>query len=277
MAQLQGKWIANDTVNQDKIRLDNDQALKARNNADSADISIVKVNAADEVEFLNQPKFAGAPVANEDLANKAYILDVMAGLRDPKDAVKVASTANVDIATGGLLNVDGVVLAANDRVLLKNQTDDTENGIYVVAVGAWTRSTDADSDEEVTQGMSCLVSEGLTNVRKIYVLTTADPIVVGTSSLVFAQAPNPANFLVPEDAQILIDATIDGNGYFDLPHLAEAKSVSINVLGGIEQQYGSDFTVAPNVGVSRIAFAGDLASFIAIGDVLLIKYSYATA
>jgi len=277
VAQLEGKWIQNDTINQDKIRLDNDQALKSRNAGDSADISILKVNASDEVEFLNQPKFASAPVANEDLANKAYILDVLAGLRDPKDAVRVASTANVDIATGGLLNIDGIVVVAGDRVLLKNQTDDKENGIYVAAAGAWLRSTDADSDEEVTQGMSCLVSEGLTNVRKIYVLTTSDPIVVGTSSLVFAQAPNPANFLVPEDNQVTVDATIDGNGFFDLPHLAEAKSVSINVLGGIEQQYGADFTVAPNGSVSRITFAGDLASFIGIGDVLLIKYSYATA
>lgn len=277
MAQLQGKWVEDNAIDGSKIKLKNNEALKARNQADSADIEIVKVNATDGVEFVNQPKYAGAPVANEDLANKAYILDVLAGLRDPKDAVQVASTANVDIATGGLINVDGVVVVAGSRVLLKNQTDDTENGIYVAAAGAWARSTDADSDAEVTQGMSCMVSEGLTNVRKIYVLTTADPITVGTSSLIFAQAPNPANFLVPEDAQITVDATIDGNGYFDLPHLAEPKSVSINVLGGIEQQYNSDFTVTTAGSVSRITFAGDLASFIAISDVLLVKYSYATA
>jgi len=277
MAQLQGKWIESNTINQDKITLDNDQPLKGRNNADSADVNILKVTTTDGVEFLTQPKFATAPVANEDLANKAYILDVLAGLRDPKDAVKVASTANIDIATGGLLNIDGVVVLAGDRVLLKNQTDASQNGIYNAAAGAWTRSTDADSDVEVTNGMSCLVTDGLNNTRKIYVLTTADPIIVGTSNLVFAQAPNPANFLVPEDAQITIDATIDGNGFFDLPHLAEAKSVSINVLGGIQQQFGTDFTVVPNGSVSRVTFAGDLASFITIGDTLLIKYSYATA
>jgi hypothetical protein len=277
VAQLQGKWIESNTINQDKIRLDNDQPLKGRNNADSADINIFKVTTTDGVEFLTQPKFANAPVANDDLANKGYILNVLAGLRDPKDAVKVASTANVDIATGGLINVDGVVLLAGDRVLLKNQTDPTENGIYVAAVGAWARSTDADTDVEVTQGMSCLVSEGLTNVRKIYVLTTSDPITLGVSSLIFAQAPNPANFLVPEDNQVTVDATIDTNGYFDLPHLAEPKSVLINVLGGIAQQYNSDYTVTTAGSVSRITFAGDLASFIAIGDVLLVKYSYATA
>lgn len=277
MAQLEGKWIQSNTINQDKITLDNDQPLKGRNQADSADVNILKVNSTDGVEFLTQPQYPLAPVSNSDLANKGYILDVMAGLRDPKDACKVASTSNVDIATGGLLNIDSVVVLAGDRVLLKNQTIDSENGIYIAGVGSWLRSTDADTDAEVTNGMSTMITVGLNNCRKIYVLTTTDPITVGTSSLIFAQAPNPANFLVPEDAQITIDATIDGNGFFDLPHLSEAKSVSINVLGGIEQQFGSDFTVTANLGVSRITFAGDLASFIAIGDVLLIKYSYATA
>jgi hypothetical protein len=277
MSQQKGKWIEDNAIKQNHIQLDNDQAMRGRNQADSADIDIIKVNATDQPEFLTQPQYANPPVLNADLANKGYILDVLAGLRDPKDAVKVASTANVDIATGGLINVDGLVVAAGDRVLLKNQTDDTENGIYVAAAGAWARSTDADSDPEVTQGMSCLVSEGLTNVRKIYVLTTSDPIVVGTSSLVFAQAPNPANFLVPEEASIAINATIVGNGFFDLPHLAEAKSVKLFPLGGPKQEYLVDYTIAPNAGVSRITFAGDLATRIADGDTLLVEYSYATA
>jgi len=276
MAQLQGKWIGNDAVNQDKILLANDTPIRGRNNADSADIPMMKVNTSDFVEFLTQPQFTGVPLVNEDLVNKAYVLNVLAGLRDPKDACRVASTANIVIATGGLIAVDGVTVAAGDRVLLKNQTLPAENGIYVAAVGAWVRSTDCDEDAEVTSGISTLITEGLTNTRKIYVLTSADPIVVGTTPLVFAQAPNPANFLVPEDFQVTLDATINTNRFFDLPHLAEAKSVSINVLGGIEQQFGVDFTVAPNGAVSRVTFAGDLDSFITTGDTLLLKYSYAT-
>jgi hypothetical protein len=276
MAQLNGKWVQSDTLTQEKIRLDNDQALRGRNNADSADIEIVKVNSSDLVEFPTQPQYNGTPTVDNDLVNRGYVLDVLAGLRDPKDACRVASTANIDLATGGLLNIDGVVVSAGDRVLVKNQTLPAENGIYTAAAGAWARSTDADADAEVTQGLSCLINEGLTNARKLYVLTTGDPITVGTTALTFAQAPNPANFLVPEDAQFTLGAGDITNGYVDLPHLAEAKSVSINVLNGIEQQWGVDFTVAPNAGVSRITWAGDLASFIAAGDVLLVKYSYAT-
>lgn len=277
MAQLKGKWIENDTIDGSKVRLNNNESLKGRNVGDSADVEIVKVNASDEVEFPNQPKFTGSPTVDEDLVNRGYVLDVLAGLRDPKDACKLATTANIDLATGGLLTIDGVVTVAGDRVLVKNQTTASQNGIYVAAAGAWSRSSDADTDAEVTSGMSCLITDGLLNARKLYVLTTSDPITVDTTNLSFAQAPNPANFLVPEDAQFTLAAGDITNGYVDLPHLAEAKSVSINVLGGIEQQYNSDFTVTTVGSVSRITFAGDLASFIAIGDTLLIKYSYATA
>lgn len=277
MSQIDGKWIKDNTVKENHIQLNNDQPLRGRNLADSADINILKVNTADQPEFLTQPQYANDPVANADLVNKGYVLNVLAGLRDPKDAVRVASTANVDIATGGLINVDGVVVSAGDRVLLKNQTDDTQNGIYIAAAGAWSRSTDADEDAEVTNGMSCLVTEGLTNVRKIYVLTTSDPITLGVSSLVFAQAPNPANFLVPEEASVTLAAGDITNGYIDLPHLAEAKSIKLFPLGGPKQEYLVDYTVAPASGVSRVTFAGDLAARVAAGDVLLVEYSYATA
>jgi len=277
MAQLDGKWLKDDTVKQNHIRPDNDTFIRGRNNLDSADINMLKVNTSDLVEFGVQPQFNGSPNFDIDLVNRGYVLDVLAGLRDPKDACRVASTANIDLATGGLLNIDGVVVSAGDRVLVKNQTTASENGIYLANAGAWTRSLDADSNAEVTSGMSCLITEGLNNARKLYVLTTSDPIVVGTTALSFAQAPNPANFLVPQTTKVTVDATIVGNGFFDLVHLAEAESISITPIGGPEQENGADFSVAPNAGVSRITFAGNLATLVAIGDELQVKYSYATS
>lgn len=277
MSQIDGKWIKDNTVKENHIQLNNDQPLRGRNNADSADVNILKVGTLDQVEFLTQPQFAGTPSVDNDLVNRGYVLDVLAGLRDPKDAVRVASTANIDLATGGLLNIDGVVVSAGDRVLVKNQTTASENGIYEAAAGAWVRSSDADSDAEVTNGMSCLITEGLTNARKLYVLTTQDPITVGTTGLTFVQAPNPANFLVPESTVATLGAGDITNGYIDIPHLAEAKSIILTPVGGPQQENGVDFTVAPNAGVSRITFAGDLASRVAAGDKLQIKYSYATA
>jgi len=277
MAQLDGKWLKNDTIKQNHISLDNDTFFRGRNNGDTADVNIIKVNTTDFPEFGAQPQFTGTPAVDADLVNRGYVLDVLAGLRDPKDACRFGSTANIDLATGTLLNIDGTVVTAGDRILVKNQTLPAQNGIYIAGVGAWARSTDADTAAEINSGMSCLITEGTMNARKIYVLTTPDPIVVDTTALTFAQAPNPANFLVPQTTKVTVDGTIDGNGFFDLTHLAEAQSVSITPLGGPLQESGADFTVTPNLGVSRITFAGDLATIIAIGDELLIEYSYATS
>lgn len=276
MAQNKGKWIEDNAIEGNHVRLKNDEVLRGRNFANAADVNILKVNASDEVEFVSQPKYNGTPVANVDLVNKAYVLDVLAGLRDPKDAVRAASTANIDIATGGLLTIDGVNLRGGDRVLLKDQTNAIENGIYVADFGAWVRSSDANAVAEVSQGMSCLVSEGNTNARKIYVLTTLDPE-LNVDPLTFAQAPNPANFLVPKEVVIAVDATVVANGYVDLAHQAEAESIKVFPLGGPKQEYNSDYTVSVVSNVSRITFAGNLASLIADGDTLLVSYMYATA
>lgn len=277
MSQIDGKWIKDNTVKENHIQINNDQPLRGRNALDSADVNILKVNVNDFPEFLTQPQFNGTPSVDIDLVNRGYVLDVLAGLRDPKDACRVASTANIDLTTGGLLNIDGVVVSAGDRVLVKNQSTASENGIYEAAVGSWTRSSDADSDAEVTNGMSCLITEGLTNARKLYVLTTSDPISVGVSNLIFVQAPNPANFLVPESSVATLNATDVSNGYIDLAHDAETKSIIVTPIGGPQQENGVDFTVSTVSNVSRITFAGDLATRVADGDKLQIKYSYATS
>jgi hypothetical protein len=275
MSELQKKWIGDNQVGAAKIRLENDSYLKARNNADSADVNIMKVNTSDALEFAVQPKYASAPVANEDLANKGYILDVMAGLRDPKDAVELASTGT-NLTLSGEQTIDGV-LTSGTRILVKDQTTASENGIYVTAAGAWSRAADADSDEEVTNGMSCLVTGGNINARKLYVLTTSDPITVGVTNLTFAQAPNPANFLVPKTVTLAINATDVSNGYKDLAHEAENESISVTPKGGPLQEQSVDYTLSVVSNVTRITFAGDLASKLADGDDLLVSYQYATS
>ena len=113
--------------------------------------------------------------------------------RDWKESVRVASTANVPLSGGATLSVDGVALANDDRVLLKDQTTGSENGIYVVSgIGsayALTRSSDADSDAEVTAGLTTVVEEGTDNADRMYMLITNNPIVVDTTALVFQVVP----------------------------------------------------------------------------------------
>lgn len=77
-----------------------------------------------------------------------------------KRAVRVATTANITLS--GTQTIDGIAVVAGDRVLVKNQTTQSQNGIYVVAAGAWSRSTDADAATEIA-GASVAVDLGTTN------------------------------------------------------------------------------------------------------------------
>jgi len=129
------------------------------------------------------------PTEAAHAATKGYVDAARSGL-DVKDSVRVATTAAINISAD-LQNgdvIDGVTLATGDRVLVKNQSSGAENGIYVVvATGAASRSTDADTSAEVTSGMFTFVAEGTVNADSGWVLSTNDTITLGTTALTFAQ------------------------------------------------------------------------------------------
>ena len=122
------------------------------------------------------------PVNDTDAANKAYVDAARTGL-DVKASVKVATTANITLS--GTQTIDGVALSVGNRVLVKNQTTASENGIYVVASSGWSRATDADENAEVTSGMFTFVEQGSVNSDTGFVLTTDGTITVGTTGLNF--------------------------------------------------------------------------------------------
>ena len=122
------------------------------------------------------------PTSAQDAATKAYVDATAIGI-DWKPSVRVATTANITLS--GTQTIDGVAVIATDRVLVKDQTAGAENGIYAVAAGAWTRATDADTSAEVTTGISVYVSEGSTLADTGWMLTTNDPITLGTTALIF--------------------------------------------------------------------------------------------
>jgi hypothetical protein len=163
------------------------------NTSDAAKpVSTAAQAALDLKAPLASPTFTGTvtvptPVNSTDSSTKGYVDAVKQGL-DIKDSVRVASTANISIATE-LINasvIDGVTVSTGDRVLLKNQSAPAENGIYVVvASGAASRSLDADVSADVTSGMYVFVSQGTANAGTGFVLITADPIVLGTTPISF--------------------------------------------------------------------------------------------
>jgi hypothetical protein len=124
------------------------------------------------------------PASAQDAATKAYVDAARMGL-DVKQSARVATTVNITLS--GTQTIDGVTVVAGDRVLVKNQTTGSQNGIYDVAVGSWSRASDSDSNAKVTTGLFTFVSEGTVNADSGWVLTTNDTITLGTTSLAFAQ------------------------------------------------------------------------------------------
>lgn len=103
---------------------------------------------------------------------------------DWKQSVRAASTGNLVLS--GLQTVDTVVLAAGDRVLVKDQTLGQNNGIYQVQTAAWNRAADANVSNEVTNNLTVEVDEG-SQANTTWQLVTPDPILLGTTVLTFGQ------------------------------------------------------------------------------------------
>jgi hypothetical protein len=150
-------------------------------NADAA-----KVNKAGD-SMTGLLTLSGDPTAPLHAATKQYV-DNLAGGLVPHASVKAATTVNLS-SLSGLLTVDGYTLSAGDRVLVKNQTTGSENGIYVASAGSWSRATDFDGTPsgEVSPGDFVFVENGTTNGGTSWILITPNPINVGTTTLTFTQ------------------------------------------------------------------------------------------
>ena len=101
-----------------------------------------------------------------------------------KRPVRAATTANITLS--GAQTIDGVSIVADDRVLVKDQTDATENGIYIAATADWTRPKDCADDGDLVTGTEVRVNEGSTNQGRFY-CASADPIDIGTDTITWTQ------------------------------------------------------------------------------------------
>lgn len=154
---------------------------------------------------------------------------------DAKDAVRAATVANTALA--GLLTIDGVVLGAGDRVLVKNQAAPQDNGIYVAAAGAWARSPDANTSALVTSGMYCLVTEGTTQQDTGWLLTTPNPITLGVTGLTFVQFTGLGS-VVAGNGLTKTGNTLDVVGNADGSIVANPNDVQVGVLA-TDAQHGN--------------------------------------
>jgi hypothetical protein len=187
------------TVSDNKVKVDIDSTVATLSDQQTLTNKILSTNVdlgADLDAATYKIVNLGTPTSTADAATKGYVDSVSQGL-SIKEAVRVATTATVDLSTN-LENgdtLDGVTLATGNRVLVKNQVAGYENGIYTVnETGAPTRATDANVSSEVTAGMFTFVSEGTVNGNTSWVLTTDNPITLDTTPLTFTQFAGAGTF-----------------------------------------------------------------------------------
>lgn len=125
-----------------------------------------------------------SPSGNTDIANKAYVDTVAQGL-DTKASCVAATTANITLS-GAPQTIDGVSLAVGDRCLVKNQTAAQDNGIYLVATGSWTRTSDMDVWSEVP-GAYTFIETGSVQADTGWVCTSNAGGTIGSTAMVWAQ------------------------------------------------------------------------------------------
>ena len=181
---------------------DTDLVMKKSSSLTGATNGIMLINDNTEVTLggllTSSPIFNGGPsgftlqyagnynstFTNRSLIDKEYADSIVGGLK-PKAAVAVATTG--DTALVGLYNMDGLLISAGMRVLVKDQTNEAENGVYIASMVDWLRATDFDGSPfgEVVSGSYMWVLSGDTQSNTSWVLTTPDPIVIDTTPLHF--------------------------------------------------------------------------------------------
>jgi phage-related tail fiber protein len=102
-----------------------------------------------------------------------------------KAPVRVATTGS-NITLSGLLTIDGVTLAAGDRVLVKDQTDQTTNGLYNANATTWSRAIDASNNSQFATGMQVYVTAGTINANTVFAMTNTAAVVLGNTLITFA-------------------------------------------------------------------------------------------
>jgi hypothetical protein len=131
------------------------------------------------------------PTNDQDAATKYYVDTVAQGL-DVKASVLAATTGNITLS--GAQTIDGVSVVAGDRVLVKNQTTQADNGIYVAATGAWARSADANTYDELISAYT-FVEEGTVNADSGFVCTVNKGGTLGTTPITWSQFSGAGTFV----------------------------------------------------------------------------------
>lgn len=204
---------------------------------------------------LNSQKITNlaTPTADADAATKGYVDSVAQGL-DPKQSARAATTANI-ATLSGLLTVDGITVVAGDRVLVKNQSTASQNGIYVASASAWTRATDMDAWTEVPNAF-VFVEEGSTQADTGWVCTSNAGGTINTTAITWAQFSGAGTYIAGDGLTLTGSTFAVGGTSNRISVTADAVDIastyvgqtSITTLGTIATGTWNATTIAVNKG-----------------------------
>jgi len=168
--------VANAVANTDAMNKQSTLALK-----------VTDLTAPTSALNMNNQKITSlpTPTLGTDAVNKDYVDNLSMGISG-KNSVRLATTAAINVVTGTLLTIDGVVTVAGDRVLVKNQTLPAENGIYIAGAGGWARSGDMNMASEFA-GAFTFIQEGSTLSDTGWLCTVNNTVVLGTTAIAWIQ------------------------------------------------------------------------------------------
>ena len=184
-----------------------------------------------------------APTANTDIVNKQYVDAVAQGL-NPKQAVKCATTANITLS--GLQTIDTYTTLSGDRVLVKNQSTASENGIYVASASGWTRATDMDTWSEVP-GAYTVVLYGSANYQTGWVSTSADTGTINVTAITFVQFSGSATYYAGTGLTLAANTfSITNTGVTAASYGSASKTLTatVNAQGQLTALSASDIAIA---------------------------------
>ena len=188
----QGISVDNGDGFSDNIFINNTGVLTVTGTANQINVTRVSgtvyLSTPQDIAATSSPSFtqvtvSGDPTTATQVATKQYVDNVASGIK-PKGSVRAASTANLTLS--GTAAVDGVAIAVGDLVLAKNQTAQTQNGVYVVASGAWTRWPSMNTWSSLVSAMM-LVEEGTINADTGWVCTVDQGGTIGTTAITWVQ------------------------------------------------------------------------------------------
>lgn len=155
------------------------------------------------------------------------IISIQTDTSTLKMSVEAATTANITLS--GTQTVDGIVLSAGNRCLVKNQSTGANNGIYEVASGSWTRSTDYNTSGDAEHGLVVFVQGGTTNGNKFFRVDQSKPT-IGTTALTFTEVLTDSDGIYSGSGIIPSStvATITSSSSFSIAYNGGADALSID-------------------------------------------------